>query len=599
MKKAIIGLVVVVILGIIAVAGFKIYDNYQEKYRESEVVMPLDQYYQVPSGEAMVLFDETVYEKNLIFENNTLYMDLDTIKDHYGLKLFWDEGEQKLYYTTPSKAYVFTPGSSDYLVNRAVETSVSPYCLVKAGMPYVSLGFLGEYSNMTYRFYENPARVLFTWAVDSYVCADVKEKTSIRVSQDIKADLLTTLEPGARVRFIDGGGIQENGFVKVMSEDGVRGYILAERLGETYFVDPQFNAFTAEKSEPLLNSERVYLGWHLLYSRNEVDSLKNLLADNEDLTVVSPTWYFLNDIDGHFVSYDSNDYVSYAHSQGLQVWAVLKNDTIDGKFSCTDDSFKVLSSYESRNRLIDNVIGAVKACGADGINVDFEMLSVATGVYFIQFLKELSLECRKEGIILSVDNYVPENYNAYYDLASQADFVDYIVIMGYDEHYAGSDEAGSVASLSWFTRAADNTLAKCPANQIIMGVPFYTRLWKEVKDGTEIKLYVESTPNLREASQKVEKLGVEKQWKEEEGQYYIEYKTEEATYKMWIEDNESLQKKAYAIRERNLGGIAAWKLGDEASDTWECLWEALDGKLPEASEDQDTEGTGTPEASED
>lgn len=581
MKKAVLGLILVVILGIIAVIGIKIYDNYQEKYRESEVVMPLDQVYQVPAGEAMVIFDETVYEKNLLYENNSLYMDLDTVKEYYGLKLFWDEPGQQLYYTSPSKAYVFTPGSSEYLLNRAVETSAAPYCIVRGGMPYVSLAFLCEYSNITYKFYENPARVLFTWSTDSFICADVVEKTAIRVSQDIKADLLTTLEPGSRIRFIDGGGIQENGFVKVMSEDGVRGYILSERLGETYFNDPQFNAYTAEQPQPQLSSERIYLGWHLLYSKNEVDSLKKLLAENEDLTVVSPTWYFLNDTEGHFVNYDSNDYVSYAHSQGIQVWATLKNDTIDGKFSCTDDSLKVLSSYETRNRLIDNVVGAVIACGADGINVDFEMLSVATGVYFIQFLKELSLECKKAGIILSVDNYVPENYNAYYDLASQADFVDYIVIMGYDEHYAGSEEAGSVASLSWFTRAADNTLAKCPANQIIMGVPFYTRLWKEVKDGENVKLYVESTPNLREASQMVEKIGVEKVWKEDAGQYYIEYKTEEGTFKMWLEDGRSLQQKALAIRERNMAGIAAWKLGDEAEDTWECLWEALDGKLPE------------------
>lgn len=580
-KVGLIGLVSVVIIGILAAVGFKLYDNYQEKHRESEIVMPLDQYYQVPAGEAMVIFDESIYEKNAIYENNAVYLDLDTVLDRFGIKLFMDETENRLYYTNAEQAFVFTPDSAEFLLNRQTVSESVPLVIKKNGIIYISLKFLSDHTDITYSFYENPARLLLTWSKDSFLCAGIKEKTSIRVSQDIKADLLKTLEPGETVRFIDGGGIQENGFVKVMSTDGVRGYILSERLDESFYTDPIFNSFTPVTGKPQLCGERVYLGWHLLYTSNGVDLLKAYLEDNEDLTVVAPTWYFLNDTKGNFISYADGAYVQYAHSQGVKVWVTVKNDNIDGVFECTADSYSLLTSYESRIALVDRIIEGVKACGADGVNIDFELLSVASGVYFVQFLRELSLECRKEGIILSVDNYVPENYNAYYDIKSQAEFADYIVIMGYDEHYAGSEEAGSVSSLEWFKRAADNTLAKCPAEQIIMGVPFYTRLWKEVKDGENVKVTVESTPTLSEAARLAEKLDVEKVWRAAEGQYYIEYDRDGATYKMWIEDNESLCEKAKAIRERGIGGIAAWKLGDELDDTWNALWEALDGALPE------------------
>lgn len=581
MKKGIIGLVIAVIMGIIAIIGYKIYDNVQEKKRESNNVTDLVEYYNIPEGEAMVIFDEKIYDKNAIVENGNPYLDLDTVRERYDLRFFWSKDENLLYYTTPSTAFVFTPGQNNALSNRQIFDTSVPVVIMKGDMPYILCTFLNQYTDITYSFYTEPCRLLISYENTDFMSYTVETETAIRVNHDIKSDILEKLPVGSHVRIIDGGGIQENGFIKVMSDDGVRGYIRTDRLSESAYESPKFKNFVAEEYVPQLCNERVYLAWQLLYTKDSTDSLKKALSDNEDLTVVAPTWYFLNDTEGNFSSYANQDYVKYAHSQGVDVWATIKNDDIDGQFSCSDDSFKLLSSYDARQKLIDNIINHCTEDGVDGINVDFEMLSVATGVHFIQFLRELSIECRKIGLILSVDNYVPENFNAYYDLPSQADIVDYVVIMGYDEHYAGSDEAGSVSSLSWFTRAADNTLAKVPAERIIMGVPFYTRLWKEVGEGENLKLYVDATPLMKDTEKIVKNSGAEKIWKDDAGQNYIEYKKDGAVYKMWIEDMDSLKEKALVIRERNLGGIAAWKLGDETEGTWEMLWEALDGKLPE------------------
>lgn len=584
-KKAVIGLVLVIILGALALVGYKIYDNYQEKHRESEIVMPLEQYYQVPSGEAMIIFDETVYEKNAYIKNDEIYIDMDTVKERYGLKLFWAEEEGRVYYTTPSTAYVYTPDESGYLQNREKADSGNPVIIRANDGLFVSIKFLEQNSNITYNFFDNPGRVLISYAADSYLCSYVEQKTAIRVTQDIKADLLTTLAKGAKVRYIDGGGIQENGFIKVMSEDGVRGYIRSECLGESFYEDPVFREYTAEEFRPALEGERVYLGWHLTYSKDSLDSLRKYLADNEDLTVVSPTWYFLKDTEGNFTSYASDEYVRYAHSQGVKVWACVKNDDIDGVFAHERDTYTIMSSYERRIRLIDALVAAARADEVDGLNIDIEGISVQTGVYFIQFLKELSLECKKAGLVLSVDNPMPESYNAFYDLRSQATAVDYIVIMGYDEHFFGSEEAGSVASLDWFTQYADVTLGMCPARQVIMAVPFYTRIWKETRDGENIKVSSEIL-EMKDTAKKVEAFNTETIWDETEGQNYLEYKADDnTTYKIWIEDADSLKKKAAVIRERGMGGVAGWRLGSESAGTWELLWEALDGKNADVPEE--------------
>ena len=427
---------------------------------------------------------------------------------------------------------------------------------------------------MTCSAFDDPHRLLITYSDEAFLAATVKENTQIRVSQDIKADILKETAEGEILRFIDGGGIRENGFVKVMSRDGVRGYIRESALNDSYYEDPVF----ADYSKPLYShmefDGRIYLGWQLLYTTDSLGYLNSALDLSPEVNVISPTWFFMNDREGSLLSYANKAYVDAAHEKGVQVWALYKNDTIEGKFNCTEDSHAVLSNTDARNRLIGNIMDSVLEYGIDGINIDFELLKKDSGPFFIQFLREISVECRQKGIILSVDNYVPENYNAYYDLTEQSKLVDYIVIMGYDEHYLGSDKAGSVSSLGWFCNAIDNASAKCDPARVIMGVPFYTRLWKESGD----KLTVEATPGIVEAAAIVKRAGVTPKWDEISGQYYAEWNNS-GRYRIWLEEEESLRKKVLASRTVGMAGIAAWKLGDERAGTWKAIVEAMEGEI--------------------
>lgn len=588
-NKIFVAIAAVIILGLLAAAGVFIYGRIEERYRESEVKLELSTYYMVPDGEAMLIFDEKVSEKYALFKNGEPYIDLPTVKEYYTPVFTWSPVENRMYYTTPSTEYIITPDSNEILVNEIAEPLDFPVVILSEDIPYISMSFLRKCCNITYRVYENPARVLITYSTDEYLCAKVKEESAIRVSQDIKADYLEKIPAGSTVRIIEGGGIQKMGFIKVMSENGVRGYFLQDKLDwdNRFNQTPVFDAYEPEVVMPRLEDKKIYLAWQLVYNKDCVGEMLSNLLENPEINVVSPTWYFMNGTEGNIKSYATREYVEAAHARGVKVWALLKNDA-EGDFNGAQDSHTVFSSYDARKQLIKNVIRESVNSGVDGINVDIESLNVDTGIYYVQFLRELSIACRQNDLTLSVDNIIPEEYNAFYNIPEQVKIVDYIILMAYDEHYVGSD-AGSVASLPWVTASVEKTLKKCPKEQLVLALPFYTRLWKEVRiDGT-VKTYAEKMMNLNEAQSYVKEISLQGDWEKATGQYYYGYEAEfgEVMYRMWMEDKKSLMLKTLVAREQELAGIAAWKMGDETEGLWSILKASLEGEIPVLDETVD------------
>ena len=194
--------------------------------------------------------------------------------------------------------------------------------------------------------------------------------------------------------------------------------------------------------------------------------------------------------------------------------------------------------------------------------MDIESLPAAGGRGFLQFLRELSVACHQLGLTLSVDNYVPSPWTEYYNRVEQAVFADYLVVMGYDEHYAGSD-AGSTASLPFVIQGVEDTLEQVPAHQIIWGVPLFTRLWKGNGESlSSVSLRMSEIPSY------IEKYQLEPVWDLDLGQYYVEFKIDQDPVRIWIEDVESMALRLDKITPYGLAGIAAWRLGMESREVW-------------------------------
>jgi spore germination protein YaaH len=237
------------------------------------------------------------------------------------------------------------------------------------------------------------------------------------------------------------------------------------------------------------------------------------------------------------------------------------------------DSTEVLTHTSSRQNLVNQIVSKAIQFDLDGINLDFESLDrSAVGDAYIEFVRELSIKCSNNGIVLSVDNYVPTEYTSFYNRAEQANFADYVIIMGYDEHYAGSD-AGSVASLSWVSQGITDTLKEVPSDQVILGMPFYTRVWsQEASEDSDSSGEVSSQIyGMRAASDLLNAHGATKTWQDSSGQNYAEFKDGSTLYQVWLEDSASMEARLKKMQENQLAGASFWKLGFETSDIWDTI----------------------------
>lgn len=544
-----------------------------KKYTPNKEYVAGEEHAPVAEGEAHVIFWQEKYEKNALLLNGGIYLDLETVLSYINEDFYYDEEELVLSYTTPTEIIRAYPMEPVYYSNKTKNALSNDPVITKGGVPYVSLEFAELFSDVSYTFLEKPARVLLRTGAKDVLSLKAKKDTAVREAADIKSRIVTDLKKDAVVWYVDAGTETSTKFVKVMTEDGQFGFVRKKELSETYHA-----SYASDYTEPvyphILSDKEVVLGWHQVTNATANGGLENLIRNNSKLTVVSPTWFRVNvpDAENPILSLADASYVEKAKSYGLEVWGLVDNFDIAGaeEFSPTANSFAVLSSTKEREELMNALVAEAIRYDLDGLNIDFEMLSLETGPHFIQFLRELSVKCRANGLVLSVDNYVPSAHAAYYDWKSQGEVVDYVVIMAYDEHYAGSETAGSVASYGYLTAAVDNILTMVPKEQVIMAVPFYTRLWTETKENGGTKLTSEALAMVT-AEAELSRNKVTPVWDETTRQYYAEYEKDGATCKMWLEETQSLQEKLSYIRKADLGGVAAWRLGFESEEVWELF----------------------------
>ena len=402
---------------------------------------------------------------------------------------------------------------------------------------------------------------MLTTSWSEHQAADIGKDTAVRYQGGVKSDILTDLSAGDKVVILE----EMENWSKVATADGYLGYVenkrLENRRSETLIpvTDYQEPEYTSIRRDHKIN-----LGWHQVTSESANSTLESVLDGISGMNVISPTWFFLSDDDGNFVSIGSTDYVNTAHSRGLEVWALLDNFTYDV------NTKEILSYTSKRAKLIEGLVNEALALGVDGINVDLEQVSSDAGEDYVEFLRELSIACRANNLVLSVDNYVPKNYNAHYNWKEQGVVADYVIIMGYDEHYGGSQEPGSVASIGYVEEGISTMVQSVPSEKVINAVPFYTRIWETV--GGEVK---SQAVGMSAVQNFLSERNIEAVWDETTCQNYGEVQDGDSFYQVWIEDARSLEVKMNIMKNYNLGGVAAWKLGYEKGHPE--VWEALSG----------------------
>ena len=542
--KPVIAVAVLVIL--VAILG--IVTHVVMKYIPSSEKMDLNEYYgEMADGEiALVIGTEKLEERGLV-DGDRVYLPLDVVNTYLNQRYYWDSANQQILYATPSE-----------LTSVSASSEAGDKVWVKDDKVYLNLTYVQEFTDLDAYITKDPYRIAIQYKFKNVKTVTVKKNTSIRYRGGIKSAILTSVKKGTKLRLIE----EMENWDQVATDDGYIGYIDKKMVGEAEKTKIERN-FKKENYSYLTMDSKVNMVWHQVTSTDANAYFADATANMTGVNVISPTWFYLTDTSGNIASIASADYVSQAHEKGLQVWGLIDN------FTQEVSTTETLSSTAARQNIISQLIQAAQDVGMDGINVDFESLSEDVGIHFLEFLRELSIECHKNNLVLSVDNPVPEDFTSHYDRAEQGRVVDYVIIMGYDEHYVGS-EAGSVASLPWVEQGIQDTLEEVPAERVINAIPFYTRLWRTTGGNVTSEAI-----GMDQAQQTIAESNVETYWDKTTSQNYGKYDIDNSTYQIWLEDAQSVAEKVKLVSKYDLAGVSAWKLGFENNGIWQVISDNL------------------------
>ena len=532
------------------------------KYMPSSQRMSSEEYFgQLGETEAAVVVEDHIAQEHAQVYDGNVYIDYTLVQNELNSRFYWDASVGLLLFTTPTQVFEIAPNTSAYTIDgESFDAGYDILHTTSAGM-YLSMTFLQQYSDLNCQVYETPKRVVITYGSEEVTTARIKKDTVVRYQGGIKSPIVTDVTEDSEVTVLE----QMDSWSKVLTADGYIGYVKNKQLAdvtqttrETVYAGPEYTSIHLD--------EKVNLVWHQIDYQEMNSQFAEDTADVTGVNVISPTWYFLADSAGEITSFADADYVKAAHKKNMQVWALISN------FSADVDSTTLLASRAARQKVQNYLIGQAQEIGFDGINIDFEGIAQEAGCDYVQFIRELSILCRKNGIILSVDVPVPMDFSKYYNREELGNVCDYVIMMGYDEHYAGSDIVGSVASMDFEETGIQNMLTEVSKDKLISAIPFYTRLWytETLADGTtNVTSEAYSMDNIEAL---LTEKGVTAAYDASTGQQYAEWTDSDGKFcQVWLEDENSIAARAALISKYELSGIAEWVLGREQSWVWDVI----------------------------
>lgn len=529
----------------------------------------LTEYYQITEeSQVAIVLDNEILDTYATTIDGEVYVDFKFIYNNLSSRFYWDSNENILLYTTATNIISAEAESTSYMTGKSSTDFGKTIVKATADSALVHIDFVSKFANIRVTHHETPKRISITSNWGEISIASAKNDTQVRLKDDIKSPILSDITTGTTVTILK----EVDDWYKVATSDGFVGYVESKNFSAI-----STETLVSDKAEEVFNhmtmDKPINLLWHQTMNTSANAKISSILSETKGVNVISPTWFKVKDNDGNISSIATKDYVDYCHSHGVEVWGLVSNFELEDV-----DTTYVLTHTSTRQNLVNQLIAKALQYNLDGINVDFESMNgPKVGDAYIQFLRELSIKCENNDLVLSTDVPVPAPYNDFYSYGEQSYFVDYVIIMGYDEHYSQASGAGSVASLNWTEEAVVNMLEEgVPANQIVLGMPFYTKLWsltpKSEENSAEVT-YVIGFENLGMNSAKkwMNNNVDEPTWLEDCGQYYGEVTKKGVIYKMWLEDTTSLEKRLQMMKSHNLAGAAFWKSGLEADEVWNII----------------------------
>ncbi len=559
MKKIVPVLIAIILIVVIGVVGFG--GKIMDKYSYSKELADMDEYYGVSGNRLAIILQDAKVKQQAILENDTVYFDIDTVHQYFNEGFYVDEGEQKLLYTTAVDTVTALFGNAGYSDKTGEHALDYVPCMQSEGTLYVAADYVKLFTNYSYEVFDRHLQVYTEWGTrQTYKIA---KKTQVRLKGGIKSPILREMEEGEQVELLE----QMETWSKVKTSDSIIGYVENKRLTDVDTeVETPVTDYVPEEYTSIALDGKVCLGFHSIGGPGGNDTLDSMVAEGKGMNVIAPTWFSFTDNAGTFRSFASGQYVEKAHSYGLKVWGVWDNFNYKNETGSDIDTVQILSSTANRQNIVEQMTATALELGLDGINIDFEGLTSDCGTHYVQFIRELSVACRENQLALSIDNYVPFHFNDFYRLDIQGEVADYIVVMGYDEHWHGSKDPGSVASIDYVSNGLQKTLEMAPAEKVVNALPFYTILWKT--EGSDV---TDEYITLKNEADFLKRVNITPEWDEETCQNYAQWQSGNITYQIWLEDIDSIKVKLNVMSAQSIGGVAVWRLGYGTSEVWELI----------------------------
>lgn len=500
-------------------------------------------------------------KSEIIIENDTIYLSTDDVKNFFDEYLLVEKDKKRIITTSNTKTVVIpTSGTTIYVSGTYVD--INHEIMTKNEQLYMPMTDLTDIYGIEIKYNENTSTVTIDSLNRKFVTATVKGNLGIKYKATIFSKNVDKVKKGDSLIVVqdkEGNTVNVNGWIHVRSQNGKLGYIKPKNIE---------NEITIRENE---NSDKIEGKVSLVWDYySQYVTAPRRTGEIEGVNVVSPAFYEISasgDIHSN-IGVDGQAYMNWAKANKYKVWPMLSNSELGN----LDAVSRILSTFETRAYLIENIIKELTDAKVDGVNVDFENMYKADKDNYSRFLIELAPRLREKGLTLSVDVTAPdgsETWSLCFDRNVIGKVADYIIFMGYDQNGVSSTKAGTVAGADWVELNINKFLGQegVESNKLILAIPFYTRIWKE-SNGT----LTSSVVNMRSV---VIPDGVEKVWNEQTKQYYIEYEKDGITNKMWIEDEESIKAKLDLINKYNLAGAGFWSKDRELNTIWSVIAETL------------------------
>lgn len=500
-------------------------------------------------------------KNNVYIKDGVVYVSKPDIYNFFDNTIIYDENYNQVVTTSSTKIASLPIDSKQIQVNSS-NTTIKAGAIILDEVAYVPISELDEVYNIKTTYVESEDLVYIDSLDREQQTATLKKDSSIKYKPTIISATLAKAKQGDTLTIANRSDYPvPNGWTRVRTENGTLGYIQTGKLNE-------FKTIREKAEEKAKIEGPISLAWDY-YS--EYVSAPTRTGKITGVNVVSPSFFYMTKYSTtniyENVGNEGIAYVNWAHGNGYQVWPMFTNSNMS-------ETSKMLSDYKSRENVINQIIKYIKQYNLDGINIDFEGMYETDKDNFSRFLIEIRPRLNEIGAVLSVDVTAPDGapeWSLCYDRYTIGKVADYVMFMAYDQYGVSATKAGTTAGHNWVEANVKKFLGQeeVKAEKIILGIPFYTRVWKEINGNV-----ISSVVNIGNVNNVIPSNAT-KTWDEDLQQYYVEYKKGGATYKIWVEDEKSIEAKLDLVSKYNLGGAAYWEY-DRATNS---IWNLIESKI--------------------